>query len=109
MRLHGSHGSHWPVRPGPHWELATQRKRFYMRATRLREGKTLDVISTGRGWRVLIEMMETHIRSVASGPDRIHHRVDVFTGVSRIWGIDSNTQMLESGLFLTNLCSLEMN
>lgn len=37
---------------------------------------------------VLIEMMETHIRSVASRPDRIHHRVDVFTGVSRIWEID---------------------
>lgn len=44
----------------------------------------LSALATG----VLIEMMETHIRSVASRPDRIHHRVDVFTGVSRIWEID---------------------
>lgn len=65
-----------------------------MRATRLCKSTTLDVICAG-DWKVLIEMMETHIRSVASRPDRIHHRVDVFTGVSRIWEIDGNAQMLD--------------
>lgn len=42
------------------------------------------MLSTLGDWRVLIEMMETHIRSVASRPNRIHHRVDVLAGVSRI-------------------------
>lgn len=32
-----------------------------------------------------MNLFDTHVGSVASWSDGIHHRIDVFTGVSRIW------------------------
>lgn len=32
-----------------------------------------------------INLFEAHVGSVASWSDRIHHRINVFTGVGRIW------------------------
>lgn len=71
VRLHGPHGPHGSVRPRPHRELET------------RNTKTLNRSS----YRFLLGGgADTHVGSVASRPDGVHHGVDVFAGVGRICG-----------------------